>query len=142
VKVYQPNDTFMATLSLAKKVGKREVAVGAGMAAAAAAAAAAAYWLYGAKDASKHRKMAQTWIVKARGEVLHALEKLRKVDKEAYFSVVENVLKRYAGLGISGAELKRFSSDMKSAWRHVEGSHTKAQGRKTSTRRSTASRRK
>lgn len=97
----------------------------AGLAAAAAAAAAGAYWLYGAKDAAKNRKQVKGWMLKARGEVMESLEKLQDVDKGRYMAIVDNVLKRYKGLGVSASELAQMGSDLKASWVHMQAATSK-----------------
>ncbi len=96
-------------------------AIGIGMGVAAAAAAAGgAYWLYGAKHSAKHRKMAKSWMLKARAEVMEGIEKLEDIDKEKYMDVVHNVLKNYTGKGASTEELAHMMKDFKSAWGHIQ----------------------
>jgi len=99
-----------------------QVSVAVGVAAAAAAAAAGAYWLYGAKDASKNRAKVRGWMLRARGEVMEALEKLQDVDRDTYMAIVDTVIKRYSGLsGITSAELSSMARDLKGAWNHIQG---------------------
>ncbi len=100
------------------------VAVGVG-AATVAVAAVGAYWFYGSNDASKHRKSARSWMLKARGEVLEAvenvIEKVGEIDKEKYMSIVEDVLKRYSKLaGVTQDEMAQMTRDMKAAWQHMQ----------------------
>ncbi|MDB5225548.1 MAG: hypothetical protein JWL87_500 [Candidatus Adlerbacteria bacterium] len=108
---------------MAKKSGidaKTTVAV-AGLAAATAAAAAGAYWLYGAKDAAKHRKLAKSWMLKARAEVMDAVENLKEVDKETYMAIVDEVVKRYGkAAGAGGAEAAKLLKDLKSGWAYIQ----------------------
>ena len=97
------------------------VAVGAG----AAAVAAGAYWLYGAEGAAKHRKMARSWMLKARSEIMDAIdvavEKAGELDKKTYTDIVDGVLKRYATVaGVTEDEMKIMSKDMKNAWAHMQ----------------------
>ena len=56
-------------ISNAQKLG-----IGVGLTAA-AVAAAGAYFLYGSKGAAKNRKVVKSWAIKAKGEVLEAIEK-------------------------------------------------------------------
>lgn len=110
----------------AKKDSKANVgaAVGVGVAAA-AATAAAAYWLYGAKNAAKHRKLARSWMFKARAEVLEAVEKLGDIDKQTYLDIVDKVVKRYSTMsGATSAELMQMAKDLKAAWQHMQASKT------------------
>ncbi len=110
-----------------KQSGSTAVGVGLGVAAAVAAAGAGAYWLYGAKDASKNRKAAKSWMLKARGEVLEAVEKLKDIDKESYMEIVDTVMKRYKGVsGITAAEMAHMVDDFKDSWKHMSKGATKA----------------
>jgi len=96
------------------------IGVGA-LTAAAAAAAAGAYWLYGAKDAAKHRKMAKSWMLKARAEVMEAVEKLQDIDKKAYLDVVESVISKYRGMaGVTPGEIAHMLKDFKGSWEHMQ----------------------
>lgn len=107
-----------------KKNTHAGVGVGVGVAAA-AATAAAAYWLYGAKNAAKHRKLARSWMFKARAEVLEAVEKLGDIDKQTYLDIVDKVVKRYAAVsGATSAELVQMAKDLKAAWQHMQATKT------------------
>jgi NAD(P)-dependent dehydrogenase (short-subunit alcohol dehydrogenase family) len=98
-----------------------KVAVGAGLAAAAALAAAGAYWFYGSRDAGKHRAQVKSWMLKARAEVMDAVEKLDDIDKERYMAIVQDVVSRYAGhAGVTAAELAHVTRDLKDTWSHME----------------------
>ncbi len=101
------------------------LAVGVGAAAAAAAAAAGAYWFYGSADARRHRQGAHSWMLKARAEVLEALEhaaqKLGDIDKEKYMDIVEAVLARYSQTaGVTSAQMADIKRDLTATWRHME----------------------
>jgi NAD(P)-dependent dehydrogenase (short-subunit alcohol dehydrogenase family) len=96
-------------------------AVGIGAAAAAAAAAAAgAYWLYGSPDSLQHRRIAKSWMLKARAEVMDAVSKMQEIDKAAYLAIVDRVMNRYAKLGITSNEMSQMMRDFKSAWEHMQ----------------------
>jgi len=88
-----------------------------------AAAAAGAYWFYGAKDSQKHRKIAKSWMLKARVEVLDSIEKLKEIDKEKYLSIVQNVSSKYAKMGATPQELGVLLRDMQSVWSHIDKTH-------------------
>jgi hypothetical protein len=98
--------------------------IGLGVAAAAAAAAGGAYWLYGAKHSAQHRKLAKSWMLKARAEVMEAVEKLEDIDKERYMQIVENVVKNYTSSGASAPEIAAMMKDFKAAWSHMQGKKT------------------
>jgi len=63
----------------AKKTGK-----GFGLAALAAATAAGVYFLYGSKNATKNRNKIKGWTLKAKGEVLEKMEKMKNIDEADY----------------------------------------------------------
>ncbi len=115
-----------------KGISKTTIAMGVG---AAAAATAAAYWFYGSKDAASHRKSARSWMLKARGEVLEAVDRTIKkageLDKEAYMSIVGGVLKRYKKVaGVKSSEILQMTRDMKAAWQHMQKTGKDVSGRK------------
>lgn len=116
-----------------KNSTKTAIGAGAALTAVAAATAAGAYWLYGAKDAAKHRKMAKSWMLKARAEAMEAVEKLTDLDKKAYLAAVAGVLEKYKGMaGVAPAEISHMLRDFKDSWTHVEKAHTSAsRGTKT-----------
>lgn len=88
-----------------------------------AAAAAGAYWFYGAKDSQKHRKIAKSWMLKARVEVLDSIEKLKEIDKEIYLNIVQAVSSKYSKMGATPQELGVLLKDMQSVWSHIDKTH-------------------
>ena len=128
---------------MAQNDNQNAAAIGLGIAAA-AAAAGGAYWLYGAKHSAKHRKMAKSWMLKARAEVMDAIGDLQDVDKEQYMQIVDRVLKNYTGKsGANAAEIGAMMKDFKSAWTHIQGpkkSIKKAAKRTTKAKRSASKR--
>ncbi len=97
------------------------IGVGAALTAAAAATAAGAYWLYGSQNAEKHRKMAKSWMLKARAEVMDAVSALQDIDKKAYMDVVETVLQKYRGVaGVTTGEIAHMLKDFKGSWEHMQ----------------------
>lgn len=98
------------------------IGVGVGVAAAAAVAAGGAYWLYGAKHSAQHRKMAKSWMLKARAEVMEAVEKLEHIDKQKYMEIAEGVIKNYTNkAGVTPQEIAAMTKDFKAAWTHMQG---------------------
>jgi hypothetical protein len=92
-----------------------------GAATAAAAAAAGAYWLYGAKDAAKHRKLAKSWMLRARAEVMDAVEKVSEIDKATYLDIVEKVVKTYSSTaGAQSKEIQQLLKDLRGSWAHIQ----------------------
>ncbi len=102
----------------------RNAGIGVAAAAAAAAAAAGAYWFYGSADAAKHRKQVKSFMIKARGDVLSAVERVKDIDKEKYYAIVEKVIQKYAGVaGVTAAEVAEMGRDLKNAWTHMQAAH-------------------
>lgn len=122
-------------------VKKTTGAIGTGTAvaltAAAAAAAAGAYWLYGAQDASKNRKAVKSWMLKARAEVMDAVEKVTELDKETYLKIVDDVVKGYSKVsGVQSAEVEQLISDLKKSWKYMRGQKTAATRRTKAVKKS------
>jgi len=86
----------------------------------AVAAAAGAYFLYGSKDAAKNRKKVRSWALKARGDVLAALEKAEKMTEAEFKELVEKVGATYAKVeNLSKAELSNFKKEMSENWQDL-----------------------
>ena len=100
-----------------KTAGINKTAVGAGVAGI-AAAAIGAYWLYGVKNASKNRKLVSSWMLKARAEVMDAVEKMKEIDKESYLKIVDTIIDKYSKTKNS-TEVMAIAKEMKSAWSQV-----------------------
>ena len=123
---------------MANNSKNQEKSVGAGAAlgvaaaaAGAAAAAAGAYWLYGAKHATKHRKLAKSYILKARVEALEALEKVKDIDKTTYLALVDKIVAKYsATAGITAEEVAQITKDLKAGWSYVNSALVTAKGGK------------
>jgi uncharacterized protein YfkK (UPF0435 family) len=97
----------------------KKVGLGVGIAAAAAAAAAGAYYLYG-PSGSKNRKKIKGWMLKARGEVIERMEKLKDVSKEEYQEIVDSVVQGYKkAQNASPAELAALATELKGHWNSI-----------------------
>ncbi len=104
-------------LSTAQKVG-----LGVGLTAA-AVTAAGAYFLYGSKDAVKNRKKVKSWMLKAKGEVLEALEKADKITEAEYKKIVEMASGAYGKVqNATSAEVKEFKNEMEDHWKKLQKS--------------------
>src|ERR1035437_399166 len=99
------------------KINKTAVAVGV---VGVAAAAVGAYWFYGAKHSAKHRKTVSSWMLKARADVMEAVEKLEDIDKETYLHIVDGVMQKYVGLHHVTSDITAIAKEMKSAWSHIQ----------------------
>ncbi len=98
----------------------------------AAAAAVGGYFLYNNKDAQKKIKKVRGWALKAKGEVLERIEKLKEVNEEAYKNVIDAVLSRYQKVSsIDASELIQVSKELKSHWKAIQKDVTEG-GRKVS----------
>ncbi len=87
---------------------------------AAAAASAGAYYLYGPKG-RKHRKQVRGWTLKASGEVLDKAEKLREIDKDKYYALVDQVSKKYKKIrNIDNKDIVKLQKDLRAQWAHIE----------------------
>lgn len=104
---------------------KNTVKVTAALTAAGAAAAAGAYWLYGSANAPKHRKMAKSWMLKARAELMEMMEKLEEIDKKKYLAIAESIAKDYgAKAGATREDIAQMVKDFQKTWSHVTATHT------------------
>lgn len=97
---------------------KKEKAIGTSIGIA-ALAAIGAYFLAG-KRGAKNREIIKGWTLKMKGEVLEKVEKVKKLDKDDYEKIVDQVAERYGKLEkVGAAELKRLTIEMKKAWEHI-----------------------
>jgi len=95
---------------------KKAIGTGIGIA---ALAAIGTYFLTG-KRGAKNREAIKGWTLKMKGEVLEKVEKVKKLDKDDYEKIVDDVAERYGKLEkVSAAELKRLTAEMKKAWDHI-----------------------
>ena len=101
-------------LSSTQKVG-----IGVGLTAA-AVAAAGTYFLYGSKDAAKNRKKVKGWMLKAKGEVLEALEKAEHMTEKEFDALVAGVSATYGKLSnVSKTDVASFKKEMMSHWKEL-----------------------
>lgn len=97
---------------------KSKKMIGAGIAVA-AIAAAATYFLTGKRGAENREKIA-TWTLKMKGEVLEKMKKMKDINKEKYYTLVDEVAKRYERVGrVSAEEMKHLTAEVKNAWTHI-----------------------
>ncbi len=90
-----------------------------GLAALATAAAAGAYFLTG-KNGKNNRQKVKGWMLKAKGEVLDQLEKMKLVSEEAYHATVEKVAAKYKTLkNIDPKEIEGLVKELKGHWRSI-----------------------
>ena len=85
------------------------------------AAAAAGYFLYGSKEGAKNRKKVKGWTLKAKGEVLEKIEKLKKVDEEDYNNIINKVGEKYAKVkNIDSDEVYAMMGDLRKHWKNIQ----------------------
>ena len=107
-------------------MAKKSNSGGASIGVAAVAAAAAAYWLYGAKDAARHRKVAKSYMLKARAEAMDAVERVKAIDKTQYMAIVDKIVSKYGAVaGVTSAEVAQMTKDLRTAWNHMKAMHDK-----------------
>ncbi len=95
---------------------RKIIKTGAGLA---ALAAAGAYFLYGERGARNREKIAG-WTLKMKGEILEKLEKIKELNEDKYYQIVDSVTLKYKKLRrVSETELKRLSRELKKAWTHI-----------------------
>lgn len=111
----------MATKKSSKTGLSNGEMVGIGVALSAAAmAAAGTYFLYGSPNAAKNRKKVKSWSLKAKGEVLEAMEKAGKMTAEEYQAVVDGIVAGYAQMkSASKADLSDFKKEMMANWQKL-----------------------
>lgn len=91
----------------------------------AAAAAIGGYLLYNnaeARAAAKKKiKSVKGWMIKAKGEVLEKIEKLKDVNETAYHTVVDSVMSRYGKLSnIDTSEVAKLTKELKTHWKSIQ----------------------
>lgn len=92
------------------------LAIGAGL----VAAAAAGYLLFGPKG-KENRVKIKGWTLKAKGDILEAIEKMDHVTSEKYQAVVDKVTKKYAKVkNITEDELSKFEKEARKHWKSIE----------------------
>lgn len=114
---------------------------------AAVAAAAGSYFLYGSKNAAKNRQAVKSWSLKAKADVLEALEHAKEMSKDDYDQLISTVAGAYAGAqNVTKKELGEFTKEMKEHWSTIEKAATrkkatvtkKAPAKKATAKKSTA----
>ena len=85
-----------------------------------AAGVAAGYFLYG-KDGAKNRKKVKGWMLKAKGEVLERLEKLKDIDEEDYNKIIDSVSAKYSKMkSLDKDEVAKLMDDLRVHWKSIE----------------------
>lgn len=98
----------------------QKVSIGIGLTTA-AVAAAGAYFLYGSPNAAKNRKTVKSWVLKAKAEVLEALEDAKEMSQHEYEALVDTVAGTYQTFkNASKKDIKEFKDEMKMHWKGIE----------------------
>jgi hypothetical protein len=106
--------------TLRDNIGDHKTAVGAGLAAL-VAAAAGAYYFYGHKKSTEHRKNLKTWAVRMKGDVMEQIENLKDVNEEAYHSVVDGISEKYQQLkSVDPADVAALAARMRMHWKDIQ----------------------
>lgn len=86
-----------------------------------AAAAAGAYFIHGNKAAQQKIKKVKSWALKAKGEVLEKMEKLKSVDEALYHQVIDAVMKKYTNVkNVDVSEIMAVAKELKSHWKNIK----------------------
>ena len=112
---------------MAQKNNSKNVSVGGavGFAAGLAALAAGGYFIFGPQGA-KNRKAIKGWTLKAKGEVLEKIEKLKEVTPEVYNKVIDDVTAKYAKVkGVDTSEIESIVQDARKYWKAMAGATKK-----------------
>lgn len=117
-----------------KGLGAHKVGIGVGLTAA-AVTAAGTYFLYGSKNAPKNRKMVKSWALKAKAEVLEALEQAEGITQREYNELIDSIGGVYATMkNVSKSEIADFKREMKSHWKKIETSGAAKKVKKAATK--------
>ncbi len=85
----------------------------------AAIAAAGTYFLTG-KRGAKSRESIAAWTLKMKGEVLGKMKKLREVNKDSYYALVDEISERYGKVEkVSAEEIKIIRAELRGAWARI-----------------------
>lgn len=85
------------------------------------AAAAGAYFIHGNKAAQKKIKQVKGWALKAKGEVLERIEKIKEIDENLYQQAIDAVMKKYEGVkSVDTTELAAVAKELKSQWKNIK----------------------
>lgn len=116
-------------MAVNKKKGQSNLGTGVALGAGLIATLVGGYFLYG-PNGNKNRKQIKAWSLKAKGEVLSEIEKMKEVTSEKYDSAVEKVMSKYAKLkDIDASEIEGLKKDLKKYWKNVQ-SDLKKKGKK------------
>lgn len=85
------------------------------------AAAAGAYFIHGNKAAEKKIKQVKGWALKAKGEVLEKIEKIKAIDEQLYQQAIDAVMSKYQKVkNVDTTELQTVTKELKSQWKNIK----------------------
>jgi hypothetical protein len=80
---------------------------------------AGTYFLYG-KNGTANRKKIKGWIVKAKGEAIEKIEKMKEMDEASYHALIDGVVSKYTKVkGVEQVEIDELVKDMKKHWKSI-----------------------
>jgi hypothetical protein len=80
---------------------------------------AGTYFLYG-KNATANRKKIKGWMIKAKGEAIEKIEKMKEMDEAAYHALIDGVIQKYSKIkGIEQTEIDELVKEMKKHWKSI-----------------------
>ncbi len=104
-----------------KKTLSTKAKVGIGLGAAAAIAAVAGTYFFTGKEGAKNRKKVATWADKAKKEVVKGVRSLESINKKAYHSAVDGVMKGYEALkDVDKKEVATLARELKGHWDSIQ----------------------
>jgi gas vesicle protein len=82
---------------------------------------AGAYFLYGqGKQSASNRKKIKSWMIKAKGEALEKLEKVKSLDEESYHKIMDGIAEKYGKVkDVDPEEVKALVQDLKKHWKSM-----------------------
>ena len=95
--------------------------IGLPLAAGAIAGMAGAYFLYGqGKISPANKKKIKSWVVKAKGEALEKLEKMKDLDEESYHKIMDGIAEKYGKVkDVDPAEVEALVKELKKHWKSM-----------------------
>ncbi|MFA5830839.1 MAG: hypothetical protein WC878_03355 [Candidatus Paceibacterota bacterium] len=106
---------------MVKKKTPESHGMGLPLVAGAIAGMAGAYFLYGQGQQSvKNRKKIKSWMLKAKGEALEKLEKVKSLDEESYHKIMDGIAEKYGKVkDVDPEEVKALVQDLKKHWKNM-----------------------
>jgi len=81
---------------------------------------AGGYFLYGPQG-KDNRKQIKSWMIKARGDMLAEIEKMKEVTKENYDASVDKISAKYSKLkDVGEKDIDMLRKDLKKYWNQIQ----------------------